>query len=392
LIRNIFSTYIRGWFLWLLALVCVFTELSAQRGGNPILAYEFSTRNLLHTEPILIQQPKATALAAMDTKLSASNAARTFANSNTDLNNIYGFQDFWLTRPILQRPAFSLSKVKFAPIPRHYYSDNIFDIDDTSNPFALPRQQKALLAQQEASNSRPSVRQKISSAWSEIMVLDNPEQSEGSPMWLTFVVFGLLGMLAIKVSLFRKELFDTFHAFGNGTAAGQVFREEQGLLATPSNLLQVFIFSLSMGIFGFLAAQQLGAPATFNTLPALSLTILCAGGLYLAKHAQIAFAAWLLPYRHSLQFYNFIVSNTNKVLGLGLIPLLLFLAYSPAEIKPTVLYISLAALAAVYLYRNFKAISALADVIQLHKFYFFVYLCTVEIAPWLIALKLLSIL
>jgi hypothetical protein len=391
LIRNTFSPYIRGWVLWFLAFVCVFAQVTAQNGSNPILAYEFSTRNLLRTEPILIQQPKAATLAAIDTKLTASNAARTFANSNTDLNNIYGFQDFWLTRPILQRPAFSLSKVKFAPIPRHYYSDNIFDIDDTSNPFALPRQQKAYLADGEG-NNRPSVGQKFSAAWSEIMVLDNPQQSEGSPMWLTFVVFGLLGMLAIQVSLFRKELFDTFHAFSNGTAAGQVFREEQGILGSPSNLLMVFIYSLSMGIFGFLAAQQLGAPATFNTLPALSLTILCAGGLYLAKHAQVAFTAWLLPYRHSLQFYNFIVSNTNKVIGLGLIPLLLFLAYSPAELKSTVLTISVSALAAVYLYRNFKAISALADVIQLHKFYFLVYLCTVEVAPWLVALKLLSIL
>jgi hypothetical protein len=369
------------------ALVFVFTDVVAQNMPNKLLAYEVANRSLLHTEPIIIQQPNAnTALASLNVKLDADNATRPFAYSSTDLTNIYAFEDYWISRQTLPVAAI---KVSTTPIARLYYADNIFDIDDTSNPFSLPRQRRSIA---ENPNEKPTVSQKLGAAWAEVMVLDNAERPEGSPMWLTFVIFGLMGMLAMLVSLFPKSLLSTFQAFGSGNSAGQIFREDNRLLSNPANLLMLGISSCSIGILVFLAAQLLTPTATFNTFAAFSLSILGAAGVQLLKFGQINAAAWLFPYQQPFQFYSFIVSNTNKVLGIGLAPLLLFLAYSPSHLQTGILYTTLATLAGVYAFRNFKALSALSDIIRLHKFYFFLYLCTVEIAPWLITLKLLSIL
>lgn len=384
---NRFTSYICGWLLWLVALVFVFTDVAGQSMPNTLLAYEVANRSLLHTEPIIIQQPNSnTALAALNVKLPADNAARPLAYSTTDLTNIYVFADNWVSRPV--SPLLPV-KISSTPIARQYYADNIFDIDDTSNPFSLPRQRKGI-----AHNAaeKPSVGQKLGAAWAEVMVLDNAARAEGSPMWLTFVIFGLIGMLAMLVSLFPKAVLSAFQAFGSGNSAGQVFREDNRIFSNPSNLLMLGVSSCSMGILVFLAAQLLTPSATFNTFAALSLSILAAASAQLLKFAQIHTAAWLFSYPQPFLFYSFIVSNTNKILGIGLTPLLLFLAFSPSHLQTGILYTTFAALAAVYTFRNFKALSALSDVIRLHKFYFFLYLCTVEIAPWLIILKLLSIL
>ena len=388
--RNTLTIYIRGWFLWLLALVCVYTELPAQSGSQNLLAFEFSNRNLLHTEPITIQHSFDEHTFAPSETKSASNTTPITTTNNLDFTNSYLLQDCWIMHPVLK--IFPSTTDSFlSPIAKHYFIDNIFDITDNQNPFSLPRVAKHLYAE----DAKMSLGQEVQLAINQIFNISEFEQNNKTktvPTWLTASLFVLLGLVALQFSLYRKELLAIVKAFANATAAGQLYREEKSILASASNMLTTLIYSMSMGSFAFLLVQRLGNNAYWNDFSHYLLTILGVGALHYSKNMQLRFLSWLLPYRLAIDFYAFIVSNTNKVIGLGLLPMVLFLAYAPQGIQEFAFYISITSLLSVYAYRNFKALDALSDIILLHKFYFFLYLCTVEIAPLLVALKLLSIL
>lgn len=371
--------------LWLL----LFWAVSGGLYGQNWLAYNTQHRSLLHEEPINVSGAQVLTSVAAAPAASAVAPSMAAAANLAAVGDLYAFEDCFVRKRVHERLDFPLRTQRSAPIPRLYYSENLFDIDDVSNPFAL-RRQRTTASFTAAGKEQVALGERISSAWSEIMGLNNPNQEKGSPIWLSFVIFGLLGLVAMQVSLFRKELFETFHAFANGTVAGQVFRAEQGMFANAANALSTSIYSGTMGIFVFLLAQQ-NAAAGFNTLFALLLSVAGVGALYFAKWLQIRFLAWLLPHHGAIDFYGFIVANTNKVIGIALVPFILFMAYSPPAMQPAFLYTALAVLALAYLYRQGRALGAVSDILQAHKIPFAVYVLTAEVAPILIALKLLAV-
>lgn len=367
--------------VWFFCVVHFFIANAQQ----PQLAERVSSRNLLHVEPIFIYDKPTTAAPPSATSKATPLPANTALPTQTRLTPS-PWEEFRISKTTI---PYRLEK-NYEPtaIEWHYHADNVFDIDDNANPFSLPRNpvQVALAKQRQ----RPSTTEQFLKVWNEVTALNNPNTNQPAPMWLTFVIFGWLAFVAMQFSLHRQDITKTFQAFLNASAAGQLHREQK-FFFTPANLSAIATYGLSMGIFTFLAAHHLGNPLQFNTFSALLLCILGATGFYTFKHLELRFLATLLPFSAELGLYNFIVSNTNKVLGLSLVPFVLFLTYAPEILQPTLLYSTLGLMGIAYAYRNFRAISSVTDVILFHKFHFFVYLCTVELAPLLIGLKLLSI-
>ena len=149
---------------------------------------------------------------------------------------------------------------------------------------------------------------------------------------------------------------------------------------------------MNMGTFCFLIPQILTTETQFNTFTALLASIAGVSVVYTLKHIQLKVLALVLPIGQEINLYNFIISNTNKVLGYILTPILFLLLYVPSSAQETMLYFSFILLGIIYLYRSFSAIIIAGSIILFHKFHFIVYLCAIEIAPILISLKLLSIL
>ena len=146
-----------------------------------------------------------------------------------------------------------------------------------------------------------------------------------------------------------------------------------------------------MGTFCFVLPQFFAEDTTFNTLGSLILCMLGVGAIYILKYIQLRIVGLILPYENEIGFYSFIVSITNKVIGYLLLPALFILAYVPQSAQFYVLYILLGILAIIYIYRALRGLAIGSNTILFHKFHFFIYLCTVEIAPVVILLKLLSI-
>jgi hypothetical protein len=270
------------------------------------------------------------------------------------------------------------------PIERKYFTQNIFDIGIYDNPFALREgKDKKRRADANKGNTGESI-------WSELFVLTNQQNDQKLPQWLIFVLLGILSFMTILLSLYRKTVTSIFQAFFSLAMASNLYREQRSFIKIES-FSSYILFSMSMGTLCFLLPQYLTDNSPFNTFSGLFLCVAGVGSIYVFRYFLLQLAAIILPYPNEIGFYNFIVSITNKVIGYLLVPALFMLAYLPESAQQYWLYALLIILGIIYTYRNFRGLAIGGNTIIFHKFHFFVYLCTIEIAPTIILLKMLSI-
>ena len=95
----------------------------------------------------------------------------------------------------------------------------------------------------------------------------------------------------------------------------------------------------------------------------------------------------IFPFKETVKFYIFNVNIINKIVGILIIPFFVLLAYAPDYMKPWIFYISIAVIGSLLIYRYIRGVMIAKNYVTLHKFHFFIYLCTLEIAPTVILIK-----
>ena len=96
----------------------------------------------------------------------------------------------------------------------------------------------------------------------------------------------------------------------------------------------------------------------------------------------------VFPVAKEVKLYNFTIIIFNIVLGVLFVPLSLFLAYGPDNLMIGVLYLTGVIVLLTYLYRSIRALLIGGKFLSFHKFHFFMYLCTAELAPLALVIKL----
>ncbi|MCH2021395.1 MAG: DUF4271 domain-containing protein [Saprospiraceae bacterium] len=265
-----------------------------------------------------------------------------------------------------------------------YYTNNIFDIGESDNPFALPNKRNTKKVKPQKKNTKS-----VNEVFKDLFTINDSSKSK-TPQWLIFVLLGILSYMTILIAIYRKDIRSFFHAFLSTNAARILYRTQESYMKMES-LASYILFNISMGTFCFLIPQIISSEVQFNTFGALLLSICAVSIVYIIKHLQLKFLAILLPYSQEINMYNFIISNTNRLLGFILVPILFLLVFTSISTQSTLLYVSFFLLITIYMYRSILGLFVAGNVILFHKFHFFIYLCAVEVAPILIILKLLSI-
>lgn len=219
-----------------------------------------------------------------------------------------------------------------------------------------------------------------------------PQVSQEEVRFRNFLFLAVLLMfvlLTVLVTLFRHSLQQVFRAFLNDNFLTQVQREQGWGLSLPYLLFYLFFF-FSAGLCLFIVTQKYG----FAIVPAhaLSLMLFTAGvtALFTGKHILLKLLGIVFPIGKALSIYSFTITIFGIVLGLLLVPTNLLLAYGPAGLFDTTLYILLGIIGLLYLFRSLRALFIGAKFLVMHKFHFLLYLCTVELAPVLILAKILQ--
>jgi hypothetical protein len=112
--------------------------------------------------------------------------------------------------------------------------------------------------------------------------------------------------------------------------------------------------------------------------------------VYVIKIFVIRIMGFIFDKTTAARQYIFLTCLINQVAGVGLIPIIVFVAYAPQWLSDFSVYLGAIILASTYLLRIGKGIFSNLSHRQMPAIYLLLYLCTLEVLPVLFAYKLLS--
>ncbi len=210
-----------------------------------------------------------------------------------------------------------------------------------------------------------------------------PPLTDNQIFWVLVL---LLAFLAFSVASKQDVVVKAWRAVLNDNALNTALREATSLTGSTPYYLLYASFFLNAGVFIFLIGRHF-SPNTFDHAGFLVLCVLATPLLFLGKHTMLHLIGKLFPIEAEMRRYNFLIMLFNCVLGLFLMPFNFLLASQRAYSGFLVFW--LLALAGIfYLYRYFRASAIAAKFLPQHLFHFLLYLCSVEIAPVVVLVKL----
>lgn len=205
---------------------------------------------------------------------------------------------------------------------------------------------------------------------------------------LKFVIITiLLGFLSFIITRFQNEIADVYRAFLNGNLLSLLHREKGTILRLPYFLLYV-LAAFSFGTMLFLALNLSGVSIFKSNFLSIISCIAGAGGIFLLRHFTLSILSYLFPFKKEANLYGFTIAIFNFVIGIALLPFIILIAFAPESAHTFILYLITGIIGLTYLFRTIRSIIIANKYLIHNKFHFFMYLCTIEIAPLLILLKL----
>lgn len=152
-------------------------------------------------------------------------------------------------------------------------------------------------------------------------------------------------------------------------------------------VLMYMVFFINASVFIYLIGRQYFDEPTVKTWFFILLAIAM---VYIVRHLVMRFLGWLFPLEKETSLYSFTIMVINLLVGLFLIPVNLLMAFGPENFfKPTFIA-GLIMIGILLLIRYLRGLFISANFVVGDFFLFFIYLCTLEIAPLLIGYRLIT--
>ncbi len=200
------------------------------------------------------------------------------------------------------------------------------------------------------------------------------------PAWLFITLFILLGLFAGIRIYYGSILIQTLESAISFQVAARIFKDNSVLQKQLDNILYVF-YIISAGLLLYVAEIRLGLEpygimGGYLYLFNLALLLM----LFLARLVLNNAIGFLFDkiglYRE--YFYNIFIFN--KLIGISILPLLLFVIYTDGILMVVFQWIALAAVSVILIMRLIRGI-VFSFRRGVSKFYMFMYLCALEMAP-----------
>ncbi|TNE63160.1 MAG: DUF4271 domain-containing protein [Bacteroidetes bacterium] len=255
-------------------------------------------------------------------------------------------------------------------------NNTITDLDSAANPFNVMPHRLPGVAR--------GISESVEQAFRPLEAL--PKGDALPDNYLFWILMTLVAFLSFAIASKRSVVIKAWQGFLNDNALTIAQKEAARMTgSTPYYLLYVS-FLLNAGAFIFLIARYFNQKA-FNNLGFLAICMALSFGLFLAKHVLLWVVRWLYPVAKEVRRYNFLILIFNCVLGLFLVPFNFLVAFVQ-EYADFMVFWTLSLAGIFYLYRSVRAAGIGQKYLSGHVFHFLLYLCTVEIAPVIILLKL----
>jgi hypothetical protein len=212
--------------------------------------------------------------------------------------------------------------------------------------------------------------------------------SNNRPDWLFLLFLFLIGVLAYLRVAYGKYLSLIGKAFLSNNVTTQIARDENMLVQRASIMLSV-VFYLSASLLIYTTSVHynwkiIGISTGF--IRYLFIAVLIAI-IYLIKFFILRISGWLFDINKETTVYLFNVSLINNMLGMALIPILAIDVFFGMGSINWLLTLAVILVAAAYIYRLIRGIIIGIGASPASPAYLFLYLCTLEIAPLFLLIK-----
>ena len=206
--------------------------------------------------------------------------------------------------------------------------------------------------------------------------------------WLAFTFLGLLFTIAILRVFYQKKFSLFLNAFLSKRFSNQITREENALTQSTSVALSA-VFLVSISLFFYLVNQHfhLNLMGEIGWQKFLSILLACVV-FYLLKFLANKLGGYLFKAYKETDEYIFNQFLVLQILGIVLLALCILLCYSLRINKDLIIYFGFASLGIGFIIRMIKSLG-IPNMNTYSTVYIFLYLCTLEILPLIIVVKLI---
>jgi hypothetical protein len=214
-----------------------------------------------------------------------------------------------------------------------------------------------------------------------------------SAEWMIIIFIIVLFLIGWVKNTYPRRFNQLLRSFFNRQGLLQVMREEL-VFSHRGSIVLTIVYIIIGGVFLTLA----GIIFNFKIIDQndnyliqfgyWSLVILL---IYFSKWAINGLFFGLIQQPEYFQTQLFIISVFNKVIGLTLLPITILAAYLPLNISSFLIKIGVVLWAFILVYRLIKEVT-ISISFKIPSLYIIFYLCAFEISPFIIGIKLVSIL
>lgn len=198
--------------------------------------------------------------------------------------------------------------------------------------------------------------------------------------WMLFILLFGFTSLAYVRTMYRKRFNMLVQTFSNWKVSKQIIRYEK-VYAHPVNILLTINFILCFPLFFCLWAAAL-LEINYSLIP-LYFSILGPLLIYIVlKLLVYKGSGWLVALNEPIEEYVFQANLFNKYLGVVYLILISFMMYSPISSD----FLAQTGLAILVIFLSFQLIRGVIIGIEngINLYLIILYLCSLEILPWLV--------
>lgn len=243
----------------------------------------------------------------------------------------------------------------------------------------------------EMEDMNPFYRQGDSSVDEESEVVSNAVKSVGEKqaprkslfIFLTMVMSAIMTMLTLTAN--KQIVNNVVSAVRNDNYLNLLYREQRRTGSMKYVLLYT-VFGLNLGLFIYLILTRFYGHVDLS----LSLCIVIVLVVYGLRHFVMRYLGYIYPFDKEVGQFSFTIIIFNILLGLLLLPIDIFVAFSPPFIAKIAAYTGIALISLIFIFRQLRGLFISSRLLVSNQFYFFLYLCAVEITPWLLLIGLVG--
>jgi len=203
------------------------------------------------------------------------------------------------------------------------------------------------------------------------------------------VILGLGILLSLLFILFRSSFSQSVRSVFNENMLNKLYRDQGATVFSPLTVWYIFAW-ISGGVFTFLLLQYFEIGITGHFGRDVLYCVLGVSALLFAKHFVLNFLGIVFPIDREMSKYNFTIMLFGIVTGVLLLIPTILLAYGPPSIQQYVVWGALGFVGFMALFLYLRGLFLTNRFVRFHLFHFLLYICTVEIAPIFILVKLSS--